>query len=241
MIDARVHFFQKTSELIIPADRNYLQQPITLDRTLKQKKLLIIVQAGSSATIHEESELSNVEIHVQSGAQLFYHTIAIDASEKNITVILEGERARAVVTCAYLLNATQSLTINTRQEHRAHHSESSVVLRGALTDDASVVHRGNVFVPKNIEGVCARQNNKTILLSSDSRVDSSPELEVLNQNVQCSHGSAVGQLDTGQLLYLRSRGLSEECAKRLLLESFLDDRKGKKRFERLITKLREMV
>lgn len=240
---------RETDVLLIPAEVRS-EEPIIFDQIFKQKKLLIILQAGASVTIHEECLLSDVEIHLQSGAQLVYQTIALDASEKNITVVLEGKHARASVTCTYLLNTDQTLTISTRQEHRASASESSVVLRGALTDQASVVHRGTIFVPKNITGVRARQENKTILLSCGSRVDSSPELEVLNQNVQCSHGSAVGQLDREQLLYVCSRGLPEDCAKRLLLESFLIAQKEqslatnegeKKRFERLTTKLREML
>ena len=201
----------------------------------------IIVQSGTSLTICQECASSDVEIHVQSGATLTYHVIITSSLQKNIRLFLEGEGARASVTCAYLLNKNQQLTINTRQEHRAPRSESSVVLRGVLTDHASVVHKGTVFVPKNIKGVCARQNSKVILLSPDSTVDSSPELEVLNQNVQCSHGSSVGQLDKEQLLYLCSRGLPEKHAKRLLLEAFFDTRKIKKGCERIITKLREMV
>lgn len=254
MIDICVGSFYKTGVLLIP-EKMCVEQPITINHTIKRKKLLLTLQADSSVTIYENSGLIDLEIHVQSGAQLFCHTTVIDTSEKNITVVLEGEGARASITCTYLLNAHQSFNIKTCQEHRACNSESSVVLRGALTDQASIVHKGMVFVPKNVTGVCARQNNKAILLSCGSRIDSSPELEVLNQNVQCSHGSAVGQLDKEQLLYLRSRGLPEGRARRLLLEAFLtpsslrlcraglptDERKAKKGFERLITKLREMV
>ena len=101
---------------------------------------------------------------------------------------------------------------NTRQEHRAPNTKSSLVLRGVLGGRAYAVQRSTIFVDKSAAGTQASQHNKTILLADNARVDSSPELEILHDNVQCSHGSAVGYMNIILMGKYKKRWL-RECMK----------------------------
>ncbi len=143
-------------------------------------------------------------------------------AEITIDVQLSGPGAQVNVYGVYVLNTNQHLTITTKQHHQVAHTCSSLSFNGVLTDNAQVNYKGTIFVDKKAPNTQAAQNNKTILLSKQAQAQSIPTLEVLNNDVQCAHGSAVGQLDEQQLWYAQTRGLSETLAQRMLLESFLN-------------------
>ena len=140
-----------------------------------------------------------------------------------LDLMLEGEGSRAVVKGGYRLKDLQEVVLQTRQNHMAAHTSTELVIKGILDDQSKVVYQGTIFVNEQGRGTQASQTNKNILLSDSARAHSMPQLEVLTNDVSCQHGSAVGYLDLEQLHYLQARGLSEEIAKKLLLDAFFAD------------------
>ncbi len=140
-----------------------------------------------------------------------------------LDIILQGSGAQAHVRGLYLLSGSRNIDIASAQMHQKSHTTSDLILKGIVHDQAHAVYRGIIFIDKQAYRTNASQENKNILLSDAARAHSIPSLEVLNHDVQCSHGSAVGQFDKEQLFYVQARGLEEKVAKKLLLEGFLSD------------------
>lgn len=140
-----------------------------------------------------------------------------------LDVLLQGRGAQAQIQGAYLLHNSQTIDITSAQLHQHSHTTSDLVLKGVMQDSAHAVYRGTIFIDKKARQADASQENKNMLLSTAARAYSIPSLEVLNHDVQCSHGSAVGQFDREQLFYAQTRGLQEKVAKKLLLEGFFSD------------------
>jgi len=104
--------------------------------------------------------------------------------------------------------------------HSAPHSSSSEFFKGVVDERARAVFNGKVIVQPGADGTQAEQTNKNLLLSKLAEVDTKPELEIHADDVKCAHGATVGALDPDQLFYLRSRGVSDTQARRLLTEAF---------------------
>lgn len=110
-----------------------------------------------------------------------------------------------------------------RIEHLAPHCKSDELFRFTADDEARAAFIGRIYVAPGAVGTEAFQSNRNLVGSDSARIESQPELEIYNDDVKCSHGSAVGQLDPVQLFYMRTRGLSEETARLLLKQAFMAD------------------
>ena len=143
--------------------------------------------------------------------------------QRSLAFILDGVNAVAQVRGIYSLSGEQRLMLTTRQQHEAANTDSDLCIKGALIDTACAEYNGTIVVGHKATQSRSNQQNKNLLLSAGARARSIPNLEVLTNDVQCAHGSAVGQLDSEQLLYMASRGLSYDRAKKLLLEGFFAD------------------
>lgn len=141
--------------------------------------------------------------------------------ERSITCTLAGIGADANVRCLYFGDGNRVFKIKTHQEHKAGHATSNVVVKAVLTDSAKLTCNSMISIAPGADGSLAEQVNKNILLSSAARAVSIPMLEVLANDVKCKHGAAVSKLDTEQMFYLQSRGLTLEQTRTMLLEAFL--------------------
>ena len=110
-----------------------------------------------------------------------------------------------------------------RISHDAPHCKSDELFRFTADDEARAAFIGRIFVAPGAVGTEAYQSNRNLLGSDTARIESMPELEIYNDDVKCSHGSAVGQLDPLQLFYMRTRGISEDTARLLLKQAFMAD------------------
>jgi len=135
--------------------------------------------------------------------------------------ILDGEGATGKVTGAYATRGRQHLDFDTTQEHAAANCVSDLAFRGILSDRSSVVWRGMIKVDPGAQQTDAFQESRNLLLSKKAHADAIPGLEILANDVRCTHAAAIAQIDPEQLFYLRSRGLSQESAERLVVEGFL--------------------
>ncbi len=134
---------------------------------------------------------------------------------------LAGEGAEARVTGAYATRGSQHIDFDTTQEHAAPNTRSDLAFRGVLTGRSTAVWKGNIIVDPGAQKTDAFQESRNLLLSKRAHADAIPGLEIQANDVRCTHAAAVAQVDPEQLFYLRSHGLGEEPARRLVVEGFL--------------------
>jgi Fe-S cluster assembly protein SufD len=127
------------------------------------------------------------------------------------------------VTGAYFADGEQHLDYDTFQEHAAPNTTSDFAFKGALRDSASTVWRGMIRVEKDAQKTDAYQQNRNLLLSKEAHADSIPGLEIMANDVRCTHGATLGQVDRDMLFYLMARGLSRHEAERLIVRGFFQD------------------
>jgi Fe-S cluster assembly protein SufD len=134
---------------------------------------------------------------------------------------LAGPGAHGTVTGAYASRGRQHIDFDTLQEHAAPDTTSDLAFRGILADRASAVWRGMIQVDHGAQRTDAFQESRNLLLSKRAHADAIPGLEILANDVRCTHAAAIAQIDRDQVFYLRSHGLREPAAQRLVIEGFL--------------------
>jgi Fe-S cluster assembly protein SufD len=134
---------------------------------------------------------------------------------------LGGPGADARVTGAYASHARQHIDFDTTQEHAAPNTTSDLAFRGVLQGRSTAVWKGNIIVDPGAQKTDAFQESRNLLISKRAHADAIPGLEIQANDVRCTHAAAIAQVDPEQLFYLRSHGLPEDVAKRLVIEGFL--------------------
>lgn len=150
-----------------------------------------------------------------------------DISRADVTSRLLGPGSDSEMLALWFGSSDQHFDHHTLQHHAAPHAHSDLLFKGALTDDAASVFRGVIRVDKGAQLTDAYQTNRNLLLSEGSHATSLPNLEIEADDVRCSHGATIGQVDEGQLFYLQTRGLSREQAERLLVFGFFEEVLGR--------------
>lgn len=140
--------------------------------------------------------------------------------KSDIATLLNGPGASNDVLGIVLGNGRENFSFNTIEEHNAGDTRSNINFRIALKDSATSVYQGNIKVAKAAQKTDAYQQNKNLLLGSAARADSIPRLEILADDVKCSHGATVGPVDKDQIFYLTSRGLTQAQAEELIVLGF---------------------
>lgn len=135
---------------------------------------------------------------------------------------LAGEGAVGRMSGFYFTDETQHLDHDTQQNHLAPHTTSDLLFKGALRGRSRSVWQGMIYVARGASKADGYQANRNLVLEDSARADSIPGLEILADDVRCTHGATVGKLEQEPLFYLRSRGIPETEASRLLVEGFFD-------------------
>jgi Fe-S cluster assembly protein SufD len=135
---------------------------------------------------------------------------------------LAGPGSEARVTGGYAGGPGQHLDFDTLQEHAAPNTNSDLAFRGVLAAGSTAVWRGMIKVDPGAQQTDAFQESRNLLLSTEAHADAIPGLEILADDVRCTHAAAIAQVDRDQLFYLTSRGLGEAAAKSLIIEGFLE-------------------
>jgi Fe-S cluster assembly protein SufD len=136
---------------------------------------------------------------------------------------LAGPGATSRVTGAYFADGDQHLDYDTFQEHIAPNTESDFAFKGALRENATAVWRGMIRVEEGAQKTNAYQENRNLLLSDKAHADSIPGLEIMANDVRCTHGATLGKVNREELFYLMTRGLSRGQAERLIVRGFFQD------------------
>ena len=142
------------------------------------------------------------------------------SSRDDITVDINAEGAHAAINGLYVLNQERKSHHKVQVNHRAGHSSSEQLFKGLLQGKSRAEFNGLIEVYRDAQRTDATQLNKNLLLSKEAHIDSRPQLNILADDVKCSHGSTVGSLSADELFYLQSRGLDEQNAKAILTYSF---------------------
>ncbi|NOU47472.1 MAG: Fe-S cluster assembly protein SufD [Bacteroidales bacterium] len=159
----------------------------------------------------------------------------------NINVDLQGENSHADVLGLYLMDKKQHIDNQIYINHNAPHCSSNEKFKGILDDEASAVFNGYIHVARNAQKTNAYQNNNNILLKPTATINTMPFLEIYADDVKCSHGATVGQLDQEAMFYLRSRGISSGNARLLLMYAFAADIINQISIEPLRQRIDDMV
>jgi Fe-S cluster assembly protein SufD len=162
-------------------------------------------------------------------------------SRHDIDVKFTAEGGEAWVDGLYMLNGSQHSDTHSIIDHQVPNCTSHQNYKGVMNDKSRAVFNGKVFVRENAHGTDAQQSNKNLLLSNDARVDTKPQLEIFNDDVKCSHGATVGQLEEEELFYLLTRGLPETLARNLLTYGFAEEIINKIGIESIKKELDEAV
>ncbi len=180
-----------------------------------------LVQDESAGAFH----VGHLYIEQARASSVTSHAIALGGllARRDIEVRLAAEQAGVILNGLYLTAGRQHVDHHTRIDHLAPRTASDEFYRGVLNGSSRAVFNGRVLVHPKAFKTDARQSNHNLLLSGDAEVDTKPELEIYADDVKCSHGATVGQLDADALFYLRSRGLDETAARGLLTYAFAAD------------------
>ena len=164
------------------------------------------------------------QLAVRLGRDSDFHHCAFDLGGRlirnDLTIDIAKPGSRSVFDGLYLVGDGQHVDNHTRADHRVGPAESHQEYRGILTGRARGIWNGKAIVHKGADGTDAEQANHNLLLSDKAEVDAKPELEIYADDVKCSHGTTVGQLDETALFYLRTRGLAKHDAKQVLTRAF---------------------
>lgn len=153
----------------------------------------------------------------------FTLTTGAKLARNEVHVALRGTGATSNLNGVYLLDGEQHTDTTTHTDHLVEHGNSNQTYKGVIAGKGHAVFQGKIFVHPGAQKTDGYQLNQAILLSDTAEIDSKPELEIYADDVKCSHGATAGQLDKQALFYMRSRGIEEEVARALLIESFLGE------------------
>ena len=190
---------------------------------LNQKK-------GSKCNFHRIQEQSNLQIHtdtihanldVDSSLLLGNIDIGGNIVRNNTIINLNQSGASCNIYGAFLTSDSQHIDYHIDVNHISSNTSSDQILKSIAKSKGSGVINSKVLVKENIKNIIANQSIDNLLLSKESVINVKPELEIYSDDVRCSHGATIGELDDDLLFYLRSRGIEEEKAKAILVDAFI--------------------
>ncbi len=187
--------------------------------------------------------VTNNFIHQKKSSNVYTNMITLNGGfTKNILeVTLAEPYCRSEHYGLYLVDSNQHVDNQIYIDHMAPDCYSNQLYKGILDDEARAVFSGKVLVRRNAQHTIAHQNNKNILLTDDAKANTQPHLEIYADDVKCSHGATVGQLDPEAMFYLRSRGLCERTARQMMMIAFAGEVVSKISIEALQERIHHLV
>lgn len=179
---------------------------------------LIVLAEGADTTHLAETTLSLARDAHYRGLVLF---LGGGLVRRSVTLTLAERGASSALSAGYLLSGEEKGDLKAEIRHAAPDTQSRTTIKGALGGRSRQVVRGCITVEAGASRADGRLASKTLLLSDRAEIDAKPELRIFHDDVQCAHGATSGKLDASHLFYLRSRGIPETVARRLLIEAFL--------------------
>ncbi len=192
------------------------------------------IVVGEQAQVHhyliERENLSsfNVQtlaIHQARNSRCDSHALLLGGAlvRNNVNPVLAGEHCECLVNGLYIGGGRQHMDNHMRVVHAQPHGDSRQYYKGILTDQARGVFTGRIIVNPGAQKTDAKQTNANLLLSTEAHVDTKPQLEIYADDVKCTHGATIGQIDEEAIFYLQSRGIGREAARNLLVFAFANE------------------
>jgi Fe-S cluster assembly protein SufD len=155
--------------------------------------------------------------------------------------MLVGQNSQAHLNGLFVSKGNQLVDNHTLMDHQVPHCESNELYKGIIGEKSTGVFNGKIFVRKDAQKTNAYQSSKNILLSDDATINTKPQLEIYADDVKCSHGTSTGKIDENAMFYLNARGIGQQSAKKLLLNSFAQEVINKINVESLREKLTDLL
>ncbi len=189
------------------------------------------------------NHISGTFIKLEKDSHFSTSTITLggNLTRNDLRCQIAGTGAHSNMYGLYAANQRQHVDNFTQVEHQIEQCTSDELYKGVLDDRARAVFHGRIYVAQDAQQTDAYQNNRTLLLSDDAEIDTKPQLEIYADDVKCSHGATVGQLNEEYLFYLRARGVEKSKAKRMLTFAFVKEALGAISIEPLKTYLEDQL
>ncbi len=222
------------------SDRNFLSNSITE------------IVAGKNARFHltkmqnennDSAQLAGIFVHQEANSQVSTNTISLHGGfiYNRFDVKLNGRGANNETFGLFLTDRNQHISNRTLIDHAVPDATSTQTFKGVLDDEATGSFTGKILVQRDAQRTLAYQTNKNILLTDKAKMNSKPMLEIFADDVKCSHGATIGQLDDNALFYLRTRGISANEARLLLMYAFANEVISAIKIEGLRQRVEELV
>jgi len=172
----------------------------------------------------EAFHVATLAAQLGRSANFVSHSIALGGAlvRNDVNVVL-SEGTEATINGLYIVNGAQHIDNHTSIDHVKPHGTSHELYKGILDDQARAVFNGRIIVRQDAQKTDSKQTNKNLVLSDDAVIDTKPELQIWADDVRCTHGATIGQLDAESLFYLQSRGIGKQQARSLLTYAFAQD------------------
>ena len=183
--------------------------------------------AGDEAAARNGSRFNVSTLRIQQGrsANVSSHSVLLGGTlvRNNVHPVLAGPGGECLINGLFLCTGSEHIDNYMLVEHASPHCDSRQFYNGILAGHSRGVFHGRIIVHKDAQKTDAKQTNRNLLLSDDAQIDTKPQLEIHADDVKCTHGATIGQIDEDALFYLRSRGLEEDAARKLLLLAFAEE------------------
>ncbi len=197
--------------------------------------------------LHQESgagsHVGRVEVQQGRNSNVSTHSFSFGGAliREDLNVVLNGEGAEAQLNGLYLTTGQQHIDHHTTLDHAQPHCSSRELYKGVLDGKSGGVFNGRVIVRKDAQKTDSKQSNKNLLLSEDAVINTKPQLEIFADDVKCTHGATIGQVDQEAIFYLRSRGFGLGEARKVLTFAFANDIIDRVKFTPLRDRLRDAL
>jgi Fe-S cluster assembly protein SufD len=210
----------------------------------------VVAEEGSVVDHYRVQDESTKAFHIGTlqlcqarSSSVTTHSISFGGllSRNNLTAVLNGQGADCTLNGLYVLNGDQHVDNHTRLEHAQPNCSSREVYKGVLDERSRAVFHGRILVRRAAQKTDSKQTNNNLLLSDHALVNTKPQLEIYADDVKCTHGATIGQLDSDALFYLRSRGIGHKAARSLLIYAFASEMIGRVKVSSLRDQLDEFL
>src|SRR5579862_11292 len=196
-------------------------------------------QDESRQAIH----IATLHFHLERSSSATATSIGFGGSldREDVIAVLDGPGAECTLNGLYVTTGSQHVDNHTTIDHAKPHCSSRELYKGILDGKSTGVFNGKIVVRKDAQKTDSKQSNKNLLLAEDCVINTKPQLEIYADDVKCTHGATIGQIDAESIFYLRSRGIGHEQARAMLTLAFANDVLGKIKSEPLRARLAELV
>jgi len=170
-------------------------------------------------------QVNTVQVSVNRYANYITNTFTFNGAvvRNNLNVVLASDLCESHLNGLFISSGTKLIDNHTLVDHQMPNCESNELYKGIAKDRSTGVFNGKIYVRKDAQKTNAYQSSKNILLSEDATINTKPQLEIYADDVKCSHGTSTGKVDEAALFYLKSRGIGDEKARKLLLQAFAQE------------------